>query len=116
MKTLIIGNRERWTYDFVRKKLLELGVKKTDLIISGGAIGVDQYAQDFAKEIGAQIRIIYPDPDLASPQKYFDRNEKMAELCDKVIAFNHHEDSGTQNTINHATKFGKEIIVIKNGN
>lgn len=116
MKITIIGNREGWSYPFVKKKLLELGVKKTDLIISGGAVGVDQYAQDFAKDIGVQIRIIYPDPDLPSPQRYFERNEKMAELCDKVIAFNLHEKSGTQNTINHATKFGKEIIVIKNGN
>ena len=87
-----------------------------DIIISGGAEGVDAYAQYFAKEIGAQIRIIYPDPGLPSPTRYFDRNEKIAMMCDKLIAFNREKESGTLNTINHAKKLDKEVIIFeKNG-
>jgi len=115
MKVGVVGNREGWTYNFVKKTLLEHGVKKTDLIISGGAVGVDEYAELFAKEIGCQIRIVFPDPDMPIPQRYFDRNEKIAQGCDKLIAFNLYEESGTANTINHARKFGKEIVEIKNG-
>lgn len=115
MKIGIVGNREGWDKGYVFKKLKEQDIKKTDLLVTGGADGVDTYAQDYAKKIGAQIRIIYPDPEKPSPDKYFERNEKIALFCDKLIAFNKKEHSGTLNTINHAERMDKEIVLIKNG-
>ena len=113
MKIGVVGNRKNWTYEQVRAKLLELKVSKLDIIISGGAEGVDSHAQQFAKEIGAQLRVIYPDPDLPSPKRYYDRNEKIAYMCDKLIAFNSEGPrSGTHNTITHATNLSKEVIVV----
>ena len=113
MKVGIVGNRSGFDYEFVKKKLLEKGVNKMDILISGGAEGVDTFAQQFAKEIGAQIRILYPDPGLPSPKRYFDRNEKIAMMCDKLIAFNRKEKSGTLSTVNYAKKLDKEVIVIE---
>jgi len=114
MNIVIIGNRRGWTYEFVRKKLKELSVYKSDVIISGGAEGVDGFAQRYAKEIGAEIHIIYPDPDKPSPKRFFDRDELMAFRGDVIVAFDKKEltHSGTQYTINFAKKLKKEVILI----
>lgn len=112
MKIGIVGNRAGWTYEEVKKQLDMHGIYESDTIISGGAEGVDTFAQMYAKEIGARILIIYPDPQQPSPQKYFDRNYKIICECDCLLAFqklSHH--SGTQNTINAAKKQGKKILV-----
>ncbi len=114
MKIAIVGNRYGWDYKFVFNKLAELLIKQTDIIISGGAEGIDTYAQWYAKKIGAVIIIYYPNPSEKSPDRYFNRNKTIAEQCDKLIAFDKGSSSGsgTLNTINHAKKLNKEIIVI----
>lgn len=110
----IIGNRTGWTYEFVRKKLKELNVYKSDVIISGGADGIDTFAQRYAKEIGAQIIIIYPDPDKPIPQRYFDRNKLIILRSDIIVAFDKKEltHSGTRYGIDFAKKQKKEVFVI----
>lgn len=116
MRIGIVGNREGWSREFVFQTLNKIGLlTNKDIIISGGAEGVDTYAQEYAERIGAQIRIFYPDPEKPSPQRYYDRNEQIAENCDKLIAFDREEleSSGTRNTIQHAEKRGKEVIIIK---
>ena len=113
MKIGVIGNRAGWTYNEVKKKLETFNIYKTDVIISGGAEGVDTFAQMFAKEIGAKIIIIYPDPQQSIPQRYFDRNYKIICESDCMIAFQKFPHrSGTQNTINAAKKNGKKVIII----
>lgn len=114
-KIAIVGNREGWKKTEVFEVLDKNNIKKTDLIISGGARGVDSYAQEYAKKIGAPIRIIYPDPNKPSPEKYFERNEKIALLCDKMVAFDRedYEGGGTKNIIMHAKKLDKELIIVE---
>lgn len=114
MKIAIIGNRKGWTYEFVRKTLKDQGVTKDDIIISGGAYGVDTFAQQYAKEIGAIIKIHYPDPTVASPQRYYQRNYNVVSDGDKVIAFNKNNNprSGTANALNYAKKISKPYVVI----
>ena len=114
MRIAVVGNRVGWSRDYVFAVLQREGVNKNDIIISGGADGVDTYAQEFAKKIGAQMRIIYPDVDLPSPQRYFDRNEKIADMCEKMIAFDKESThSGTKNAITHAQKFDKDLVIIE---
>lgn len=110
----IIGNRKDWSYEFVRKKLKELCVNKYDTIVSGGAYGVDTYSQLYAREIGAKMIIYYADPEVPSPQRYYDRNFKIVSKVEKVIAFNKNNNSrtGTYNAINQAKKLGLNPIVI----
>lgn len=113
MRIAVVGNRTGWTMDFVFSKLLSFNITKNDIIVSGGADGVDTYAQEFAKKMGCQIRIFYPDPDKASPQRYFDRNEQIALGCDRMIAFDKEEGgSGTKNAISHAQKLGKDVFIV----
>lgn len=115
MKYGIVGNREGWSRDFVNKKLHDLGVEVWDTIISGGAKGIDSYAQSYAKMIGAKIIILYPNPKEDSPQRYFNRNKNIAEACDVLIAFDKGSSSGsgTLNTINHAKRMKKTVVIIK---
>lgn len=112
MKIGIVGNQFGWTYRRIKEVLKEQNVYKSDIIISGGAIGVDSFAQHYAKEFGCQIRIVYPDPSKSSPERYFDRNYLIALYSDVLIAFDKKlKSSGTKNTIKHAKKLNKKILV-----
>jgi len=112
MKIGIVGNREGWTLNEVRDTLKDLGFYKSDMIISGGAKGVDGFAQEIAKEIGSEILICYPDPDKPSPERYFHRNKIIAMKSDILVAFNKKDKSGTSNTIRHAKELDKTVIVV----
>ncbi len=114
MKIGIVGNREGWDRIWVIAKLAFLGVTNKDIIISGGASGIDAYAEFFAKTLGCKMIIFYPDYDIPSPKRYFDRNLDIAKECDWLIAFDKGSSggSGTLNTINHAKKLNKKVTVI----
>jgi len=111
----VVGNREGWTYERVKKTLLDLDVSKSDIIITGGARGVDTFAVQFAKEIGAEVHIIHPDPDKNSPQRYYERNVKVVLMSDLIIAFNLNGDmmTGTHNVITQAKRHKKKFIEVE---
>lgn len=114
MKVGVVGNRLGWDYDFFCEVLETLGVNGSDIIISGGAEGVDSFAQGYARENGCEMIILYPKPGLLSPERYFKRNQEIALRCDVLIAFDKGSSSGsgTLNTINHAKKAKKKVIII----
>jgi len=109
-KIAVVGNRQGFDYEYVREKLIANKITKDCIIISGGAEGVDTYAQKFAKEIGAEIRIFYPDPDLPHPWRYLERDRRMVDEANLVIAFNKLDKGGTFYTINYAAKIGRPYI------
>ena len=114
MNIAVVGNRIGWTYQEIEKILIKEYVYKSDVIITGGAEGVDTFAQEFGKKHGNRILIIYPDPTKPSPQRYYERNKKIALECDCMIAFNkgNNPRSGSFNAINQAKKFKKDVFVI----
>ena len=107
----IVGNRSGFTYSQVRSKLQKHNITANDEIITGGAIGVDTHAQRYAQEIGATLIIFYPNPNVNSPQRYFDRNIKIAEYLDELIAFNKKDWSGTTHTINKTRELDKKVTI-----
>lgn len=111
----IVGNRLGWGKHYVFSQLKTLGISQIDTIVSGGAEGVDTYAQEFAKSIGCTMTIHYPSTKDPVPQRYFDRNKKIAEDCDILIAFDKVPAgrSGTANTIGHANRLGKPVKIYK---
>ena len=115
MKIVVIVNRTGWSNDFVRKTLKQHNDINTDNIISGGADGVDTFAQRYAKEIGAKMVIYYPDPTISSPRRYYNRNYTIVSNGDKIIAFNKNNNprTGTSNAINQARKLMKKVIIIE---
>ena len=113
----VAGNRVGWTYEKVKETLDSIirFPKDSCCLISGGAEGVDSFAQRYAKENGLQILIIYPDWNKFGKSAGFKRNESIAEKCDILIAFDKESvyGTGTSNTIKWAKKFEKEVIVIR---
>jgi len=109
----VVGNRVGWNYERVNCELMK-NLSFDDTIVSGGAIGVDTFAQKFAKFWGMVIVIIYPDTHLPSPRRFYERNKQIINMSEKLIAFQKKsEKSGTQHTINLAKKKGIPVIVIK---
>jgi predicted Rossmann fold nucleotide-binding protein DprA/Smf involved in DNA uptake len=77
-------------------------------------MGVDTFAQIYARENGIPILICYPDPKNSSPQKFYERNGTIARLSDILIAFNlKNARTGTYNTMMQAKKMGKKIILFE---
>jgi len=115
MNIAIVGNRVGWTYREIEKTLVRYAVYKTDVIISGGAEGVDTFAQEFARKHGNKIIIIYPDMTRPSPKRYYERNKKIAVECDFMFVFNKDNNprSGSFNAMNQAQKLGKDLMVVK---
>lgn len=110
----VVGNRDGWDFEFVLARLDELIKNEGDVVISGGAVGVDSYAHHFARAEGLTMVIHYPDYRKPSPQRYFDRNLGIARDCDVLVAFDKKSGrSGTKNTVSYARKLGKRVILFK---
>jgi len=112
MKIGIVGNRKGWSRLTIYKELDNLNLSSNDIIVTGGAVGVDTYAMDYSKEKGIGLMVFYPDKSKPIPDRYYERNEKIVLFSDRVIAFNKELISGTINTINWCYKHsvGVEII------
>lgn len=109
----IVGNRTGFTYEQVKTKLDQHNITPNDVIVSGGAIGVDTYANRYAKERGCTLLIYYPNPRIDSPKRFFDRNIKIAIKIDELIAFNKKAISGTIHTINRSKALNKKVTIYK---
>ena len=83
-----------------------------ELIIHGGARGIDRYAEEFARNKRIVSKIIRP----IDPSKRFDylyRNVEMIALCDEVVAFWDGKSTGTGFTVAYAQKRNKKVTIIK---
>jgi len=110
-KVAVVGNRKGFNYEYVSTMLTKLKITKEFIIVSGGAEGVDTYVQKYAREIGTEIIIYYPDVDLAYPWRYLERDRRMVNDSEFLIAFNKMDKGGTFYTINYTKKIGKKCIV-----
>lgn len=107
MKLLIAGSRSITDFD------ISLYIPSdTELIISGGANGVDTIAEQFADKKKISKLILRPRYDLYRRAAPLKRNDEMVELCDRVLIFWDGVSKGTKHTIDYAHKLGKPIEVI----
>lgn len=108
MKIAFIGSR-----DFSDKKFVEDKVDEYyfDLLISGGASGVDTWAEEVAKTAGKETCIYKPDWDKFGKRAGLLRNEDMVNAADKVVAFWNGNSRGTKYTIDYAVKQQKPVDV-----
>lgn len=112
MKVGIVGSRsfnDYWAvYNFID---MRLDLEDIDLIVSGGAEGVDTLAQKYAQENEIPILIYYP------KWKKFDkgagpiRNEKIVKMSDIIFAFWDGKSPGTKSTISWAKKYSIECLI-----
>ena len=107
MKLLIAGSRSITDIDI--SPYIPQG---TDLIISGGANGVDSLAEKYADKHRISKLILRPRYDLYRRAAPLKRNERMVDICDSVLVLWDGKSSGTKYTIDYANRVGKPVKVI----
>ena len=107
MKLLIAGSRSISDFDFTKHVPPE-----TELIICGGAKGIDTVAESFADKKKLSKLILRPNYSLYGKGAPLKRNETMVNLADRVLIIWVGKSKGTQYTINYAIKMNKEVTVV----
>lgn len=108
----VVGSRAFKNYAQIERVLKEQLVYG-DVLVSGGAVGVDSMAQRYAKENGLEITIIYPDYGNFGKGATFARNKLISERSDLVFAFyaeGSFQQGGTSNTIKWARELGVPYV------
>ncbi len=83
-------------------------------IVTGGAAGADQMAQEYAKDKGQQVLVIYPDYKQHGGTKApHIRNEQILDEAEGVIAFWDGESRGTRSVIEKAKEKGIRTVVVR---
>lgn len=113
MKVVMVGSRN-WSDASVIKDYI-LSLPKDTVVISGGAKGVDSYAEQYAKEAGLRCEIYPADWDTYGKSAGMLRNTEMIIKADKVVAFWDGESRGTKDSINKAliAPNVQEVLIIK---
>jgi len=81
------------------------------VIVSGGARGVDTFAEKFADKNGLPSVIIKPDWERFGRKAGMIRNGEIARLSDVVLAFVDKDTGGTWDTIKKSKKLNKRVYV-----
>lgn len=129
MKLIIAGTRSftdekmfwKIVHDYHRKVeeywLYEgYGSTKITEIVSGGAKGVDRFAEEWATEQGLELKIfkpIYDDAMWPSKLAPLHRNAQMAEYGDALLALWDGLSGGTANMIANMCLRNKPVFVVK---
>jgi len=109
MKLLITGSRN---FNDKEKLFKELSEISFDTLISGGAKGADQMAEEYAVLNGITVEQHKPDYKKYGRAAPIVRNKDMVELSDSVIAFWDGKSKGTKSTIDYSKKLNKIIKIV----
>lgn len=82
-----------------------------DLVVSGGARGIDRLADAWATARGYVSLVMPADWDRHGKSAGYKRNQEMVERTDRVIAIWDGRSPGTKHTIDIARKAGKRVTV-----
>jgi len=132
MKIAIVGSRK---YDnkikikeFIFKCKEQFG-DKLEIVSGGCKYGADKFAKQVSMELDLKyaefppahfshnqycIREAYNYGKPYAVWHYFERNKEIAEYSDMIVGFIPEgvESNGTRNTLNHAEKFNKKVVII----
>lgn len=91
--------------------------KRDIAILSGGAIGVDRVAEEYANACDIPFFLYKPyhlvdNRVQYNPRYFFTRNKQIVDNCDELIIFWDGESRGTEDVIRFAGKRGKPTTVI----
>ena len=107
MKLLIAGSRGIENFD-----LSEYVPPETELIISGGAKGIDSVAEKYADEHGIKKIIIRPCYERYGRAAPIKRNEEMVDMADEVLIVWDGISKGTKYTADYAAKKSKPMRIV----
>lgn len=109
-RVIIAGGRDYNEYETVVEAVKESGFH-IDVVVSGGAKGVDALGERYAGENNLQLAVFQADWQTHGRAAGPIRNRKMAENADALIAIWDGKSKGTKNMIETATKKGLMVYV-----
>ncbi len=117
MKLAIVGGRDFNNYTLMESILWDLlrvkgGNTPQDIIISGGATGADFLAKKYAGEESIPYLEFLPDWKKEGKSAGFNRNTKIVNECDMVLAFWDGASRGTADTIEKAKRAKKPTFIV----
>ena len=110
MKMAILGSRNL-TNIALEKYVLD----DVDEIVSGGAVGVDSCAAEYAKFRKIKLTEFIPEYERYGRAAPIVRNKKIVDYADKILVFWDGSSKGTLSVIKYADKIGKPIKIITVG-
>ena len=108
MKLLIAGSRSIEDFD-----LSEYVTQDTELIISGGAKGIDTVAESYADRHGISKLILKPKYNLYGKAAPLKRNEEIVDLADRVLVIWDGKSRVALFTAEYAKKKNKNVTIIQ---
>lgn len=108
MKVLISGSRSIKIFN-----LSEYIPSNTELIICGGAEGIDTIAERYADQHRLSKLVLRPQYKLYGRAAPIKRNEEMVDMADLIIVIWDGISKGSQHTIRYAKKQNKALKVIE---
>ena len=106
MKIAVIGSRN----------IIEADIGKyasdADEIVSGGAVGIDTCAAEYAKANSLKLTVFLPEYGRYGRGAPIVRNKQIVDYADKIIAFWDGKSKGTLSVIKYAEKVGKECEIV----
>lgn len=107
MYLAIIGSRSIKEIDF------DAYIKqKPECVITGGAIGVDTLAEEWARRNNIRTIIIKPNYEKYKKYAPLKRNHEIVNECDEIIAFWDGRSKGTYYTMQLAQKEEKKLTIV----
>lgn len=107
MKVDIVGSRN------LKNIVLEGYIsKEVEEIVSGGAVGVDFCAAEYAKSKGMRLTVFLPEYDRYGRAAPIIRNKKIVDYADKIIVFWNGASKGARSVIEYTKKIGKPLEII----
>ena len=106
MKIAVVGSRN------ITVSNLERYVSDGDEIVSGGAVGVDACAAEYAQSNGLRLTIFTPEYKRYGKAAPIVRNKQIVDYADKVLVFWNGSSKGTLSVIKYAQKTGKPCEII----
>ena len=110
-KLLVCGSRKLHGVDFTKHLLPICNDYDVDVIITGGAVGVDRDASNWASRWLIKTETVKPDYAEYGRQAPVIRDKQMVDMCDACVAFWDGFSRGTEHTINFAKESNKPYVV-----
>lgn len=116
-RLMVTGSRARYWSDPTKVKRAitsRLSTYPLDwIVLEGEADGVDAWTK-IACEITGHGYVPYPpDKSLPSPQRFHERNNRMLDDADEVLAFWDGESPGTKSVIRKARERGLRLWIVQ---
>ena len=107
MKIAIVGSR-----NLTSVALEQYIPDEVEEIVSGGAVGMDSCAAEYAKIRNIKLTEFLPEYERYGRAAPIVRNKMIVDYADRVLVFWNGHSKGTLSVIRYAAKIGKPIEII----